>query len=75
MEKRYKIREFSEMIGVTPSTLRNWDRSGLLKSNRTISNQRYYTDEHIRKIEEMEREKLDAAETNRLERMQQEEMQ
>lgn len=47
--KIYKPKEFAKMIGVTPTTLRNWEKSGYIESNRTISNRRYYTDEQYRK--------------------------
>ena len=41
-----KIKEFADLIGVCPDTLRNWDNSGKLKAYRTITNYRYYTQEH-----------------------------
>ena len=52
MEKRYKIGEFAKMIGVSPWTLRYWDKKGILVSKRTITGMRYYTDEDFRKVEE-----------------------
>ena len=45
MKERMKIKEFADLIGVCPDTLRNWDRSGKLKAYRTITNYRYYTQE------------------------------
>lgn len=54
---RYKIGEFSKKIGVAVVTLQSWDRSGKLKANRTISGRRYYTDEHLKNLEELERRK------------------
>ncbi|MDT7014865.1 MerR family DNA-binding transcriptional regulator [Levilactobacillus namurensis] len=33
----------AKRLGVTTTTLRNWDPSGKLPAKRTISNQRYYT--------------------------------
>lgn len=68
METRYKIGEFAKMLCVKPKTLQNWDRTGKLKAFRTIGNQRYYTDEHLEKIKEMEQEKAAAIEKKRLER-------
>lgn len=57
MEKKYlTIKETAELIGVTPLTLRNWDKSGKLKALRNpINNYRVYKPEDIdlfqRKIE------------------------
>lgn len=42
----YKPKEFAELIGVSVKTLQRWDREGILKSNRTPTNRRYYTREH-----------------------------
>lgn len=46
MKERMKIKEFADLIGVCPDTLRNWDNSGKLKAYRTLTNYRYYTQEH-----------------------------
>lgn len=35
----------AERLGITTTTLRNWDKSGKLHAKRTVSNQRYYTEE------------------------------
>lgn len=48
MLKTYKLKEFSEMTGISPYTLRNWDKSGKLVAYRTLSNYKYYTDEHLK---------------------------
>ncbi len=48
-KKIYKPKEFAKMIGVTMQTLRNWEKSGYIESNRTVSNRRYYTDEQYKK--------------------------
>ncbi|MCM6799425.1 IS607 family transposase [Levilactobacillus brevis] len=37
--------EMAKRLGITTTTLRNWDRSGKLPAKRTVSNQRYYTEE------------------------------
>jgi len=56
-KKRYlTIKEAAEILGVTPLTLRNWDKSGKLKAYRNpINNYRLYKVEDIelflRKIE------------------------
>jgi predicted site-specific integrase-resolvase len=44
----YSIHKFSKIIGVSPQTLRNWDKLGKLKPHHvTQSGYRYYTQEQI----------------------------
>jgi len=43
----YTIGEFAKLVGVVPKTLQRWDREGRLKAHRTVTNQRYYTDEDL----------------------------
>ncbi len=46
--KYYSIHEFSKLIGRTPQTLRNWDKSGKLKPNHLGSGgYRYYSQEQL----------------------------
>lgn len=45
--KFYKPNEFAKLINVSVLTLQRWDNKGILKSNRTPTNRRYYTDEHL----------------------------
>lgn len=52
----YKVGEFSEKVGVSISTLQRWDRTEVLKSKRTPTNQRYYTDEDLNKVLNLEAE-------------------
>lgn len=52
----YKVGEFSEKVGVSISTLQRWDRTNVLKSRRTPTNQRYYTDEDLNKVLNLEEE-------------------
>ena len=52
----YKVGEFAEKIGVSISTLQRWDRTDVLKSKRTPTNQRYYTDEDLNKVLNLETE-------------------
>ena len=49
MEKKYlTVREAAKILGVTPLTLRNWDKSGKLKAYRNpINNYRAYKPEEI----------------------------
>lgn len=50
----YKVGEFAEKIGVSVSTLQRWDRTDVLKSRRTPTNQRYYTDEDLNRVLNLE---------------------
>ena len=51
MNKYYSIRAFAKILGVTPQTLRNWDKSGKLKPHHTASNgYRYYSHEQLNNI-------------------------
>lgn len=51
MSKYYSIRSFSKILGVTPQTLRNWDKSGKLKPHHTTqSGYRYYSSEQLDSI-------------------------
>ena len=50
----YKVGEFAEKVGVSISTLQRWDRTDVLKSRRTPTNQRYYTDEDLNKVLNLE---------------------
>ena len=52
----YKVGEFAEKVGVSISTLQRWDRTNVLKSRRTPTNQRYYTDEDLNKVLNLEAE-------------------
>lgn len=46
--KKYKISEFAKLIGVCTKTLRRWDEKGLLKSHRTPTGHRFYTEEQYK---------------------------
>ena len=39
----YKPKDFAELLGVSVKTLRRWDRDGILKANRTLTDRIYYT--------------------------------
>ena len=44
----YRISEFAELVGVSTSTLRNWERTGiLLPHHKTPTGYRYYSDEQL----------------------------
>lgn len=54
MEKQqifYSIHSLSKMLGVTPQTLRNWDKSGRLKPHHTSNNgYRYYSEDQLSEL-------------------------
>ncbi len=43
----WKVAEFGELVGVSPSTLRRWEGEGKLIPERTLGNQRIYTETHL----------------------------
>ena len=46
--KYYTINKFAKIIGVTPQTLRNWDKNGKLHPHHTSSNgYRYYSEDQL----------------------------
>lgn len=63
MERKYlSIKTASEMLGVTPLTLRNWDKRGMLSAYRNpVNNYRVYRMDQIelllRKIENSKNKK------------------
>ena len=47
----FTINKFSQIVGVTPQTLRNWDKSGKLQPHHTSeSGYRYYSEEQLSQI-------------------------
>ena len=49
--KYYTIHEFSQLVGKTAQTLRNWDKKDILKPHHTSTNgYRYYSDEQIKQV-------------------------
>ena len=47
----YTINKFAKIVGVTPQTLRNWDRNGRLKPHHSSSNgYRYYSQEQLNQV-------------------------
>ncbi|MBI4067979.1 MerR family DNA-binding transcriptional regulator [Candidatus Kaiserbacteria bacterium] len=41
--RKVRVGEAAKMLGVTVQTLRNWEKSGKLRAQRSIGGQRYYT--------------------------------
>lgn len=55
----YTINKFAKLLGVTPQTLRNWDKSGKLKPIHTSGNgYRYYSEEQLQKLKGNNNEKI-----------------
>ncbi len=49
--KYYSVRDLSKLLGVTPQTLRNWDKTGKLKPHHVVeSGYRYYSEEQVNRI-------------------------
>lgn len=47
----FSIKEAAEILGVSPLTLRNWDKSGKFKANRhPMNNYRVYKHSALRKV-------------------------
>lgn len=46
----YRISEFAQRIGRSPSTVRRWEREGRIVARRTASGQRYFTDADVRQV-------------------------
>lgn len=43
----YSIKKAAKILGVTPQTLRNWDKSGYLKPSKTEGGHRRYSEENL----------------------------
>ncbi len=52
MEKLITIADAANMLGVTPKTLRIWDKEGKLKSIRTLGNHRRYNFNDVKNLYE-----------------------
>lgn len=49
-EEHLRIGKVAEMLGVTVQTLRNWEKSGKLRAQRTAGGQRYYVSKDIQRF-------------------------
>jgi len=57
--KYYSIHEFSKLIGRTPQTLRNWDKSGkLIPSNTGANGYRYYSHDQLKQVLNLEEDNI-----------------
>jgi predicted site-specific integrase-resolvase len=50
MNKQYNISEFARRIGRSASTVRRWEREGLIRSKRLPSGHRYFDEDDVRGI-------------------------
>jgi putative resolvase len=55
----YTVSQFAKRVGVVVKTLQRWDRQGILKARRTITNRRYYTDEELARVLQLSRNEDD----------------
>jgi putative resolvase len=55
----YTVSQFAKRVGVVVKTLQRWDRQGIVKARRTITNRRYYTEEELAKALPLSREDRD----------------
>ena len=46
----YKVGEAARMVGVSPATVRVWEREGLIATSRSSSGYRYFGDEELRRL-------------------------
>ncbi len=53
--ERFSIREVASVTGVSASTLRQWERRGLLRPARTAKGHRRYTEQDISRIRDIQR--------------------
>ena len=51
MKNTYTPKEFGSLVGRTTNTLQRWDRQGILKAHRSLTDRRYYThDQYLQVI-------------------------
>src|SRR3989344_2837020 len=50
IDKKVRISEAAKILGVSAETLRNWEKTGKLQSERSHGNQRYYSLEDLKKF-------------------------
>lgn len=59
MKNTYSPREFGALIGRKTNTLQKWDRVGVLKAHRSLTNRRYYThDQYLQVIGQKAKQKF-----------------
>ncbi|HEY7188473.1 MAG TPA: MerR family transcriptional regulator [Vicinamibacterales bacterium] len=50
MERRYRVRDFAQIVGVTVKALQHYDRIGVLKPSRTPAGHRIYSDRDVERV-------------------------
>ena len=60
MKRTYSPKDFDLLVGKTTKTLQRWDRAGLLKAHRSITQRRYYTHDQYLQITQQKAKKKDA---------------
>ena len=50
-EKNVRIGKAAKILGVSIQTLRNWEKSGKLRSERSVGKQRFYTLQYLNNFE------------------------
>ena len=50
-ERRYRVGEVAEAAGVSPQTIRLWEKQGLLQSERTNGGQRLFTPDELKRAQ------------------------
>ena len=53
MDRRYRVRDFARITGVTVKALQHYDRIGLLKPTRTPAGHRIYCDRDIERVQQI----------------------
>ena len=48
IDKKYRIGDFSELVGLNSPTLRYYEKEGLIRPHRNGSGIRYYTEQDVR---------------------------
>jgi DNA-binding transcriptional MerR regulator len=50
MERRYRVRDFAQIVGVTVKALQHYDRIGLLRPSRTAAGHRIYNNRDVERV-------------------------
>ena len=53
MERRYRVRDFAQITGVTVKALQHYDRIGLLRPSRTPAGHRLYSEREIERVQQI----------------------
>src|SRR5512143_3929163 len=53
MERRYRVRDFARITGVTVKALQHYDRIGLLRPSRTPAGHRIYSDGDVERVRQI----------------------